>query len=388
MTDTVPRRTLREKLVDTANRVGERFIRWLDGYFGRHSLVGDHTFFDPADFSWVAEIEAGVPAIRAELDEVLRYRDELPNFQDISTDQYQITDDDRWKTFFFYGYGFTAGNNVERCPETARLVQRIPGMTTAMFSILAPHKRIPAHGGPYKGVLRYHLALMVPEPPGAVRDPCRQRRAPLGPRARASCSTTSSSTRPGTTPTARRVVLFVDFKRPLAGLPRIVNETIIKVIGWSPFIQDAKARHNAWEKRFEQVRERACLVRRQLVVVGEDLGERVGGLFEQARLVVDHQAQADQAHLLGDRRRDHGVDEDPLVEQVERQEHRRDLVEAPEWDRHDRALGRVGRDTALVEHREERRDVGAQTCGAVGLRAAGSATPRARPRRFPACSKR
>ena len=33
--------TLRERFVDVANRVGERFIRWLDGYFGRHSLVGD-----------------------------------------------------------------------------------------------------------------------------------------------------------------------------------------------------------------------------------------------------------------------------------------------------------------------------------------------------------
>ena len=33
-----------------------------------------------------------------------------------------------------------------------------------MFSILSPHKRIPPHVGPYKGVLRYHLALKVPEP--------------------------------------------------------------------------------------------------------------------------------------------------------------------------------------------------------------------------------
>ena len=160
-------RTFRERVVDGSTRVGERFIRWLDGYFGRRSLVGDHTFFAPGDFAWVQDLEAGAPTIRAELDEVLRYQDDLPNFQDISTDQYQLTDDDRWKTFFFYGYGFTAGHNVDRCPETARLLRQIPGMTTAMFSIFAPHKRIPPHGGPYKGVLRYHLALVVPEPADA-----------------------------------------------------------------------------------------------------------------------------------------------------------------------------------------------------------------------------
>ena len=34
-----------------------------------------------------------------------------------------------------------------------------------MFSILAPGKRIPPHDGPYKGVLRYHLGLIVPDAP-------------------------------------------------------------------------------------------------------------------------------------------------------------------------------------------------------------------------------
>ena len=40
--------TLRERFVDRANRVGERFLRWLDAYFARHSLVGDKTFFPDA----------------------------------------------------------------------------------------------------------------------------------------------------------------------------------------------------------------------------------------------------------------------------------------------------------------------------------------------------
>src|SRR5690606_6389720 len=53
-----------------------------------------------------------------------------------------------------------------RCPETTRLVEAVPGMRTAFFSLLAPGKSIPPHRGPWRGILRYHLGLLVPEPRG------------------------------------------------------------------------------------------------------------------------------------------------------------------------------------------------------------------------------
>jgi aspartyl/asparaginyl beta-hydroxylase (cupin superfamily) len=253
----MPIRGLRERAVDASNRIGEKLIRFLDRYFGRHSLVGDHTFFDQSDFPWIAGFEAGFPAIRKELDEVLQYHDDLPNFQDISTDQYQITDDDRWKTFWFFAYGFTAGKNEERCPETARLLKTIPEVTSGMFSILSPGKHIPPHGGPYKGVLRYHFGLMVPGPPGA----CRIRvgndvRNWVEGKSLVFDDTWEHEAWNDTDST--RVVLFVDFKRPLRGTARVLNELVLKLIGFSPFIQDARARHSAWEKRFERARNRAA----------------------------------------------------------------------------------------------------------------------------------
>jgi len=50
-----------------------------------------------------------------------------------------------------------------------RVLQKIPGMKSAMFSILAPRKHIPEHRGLWKGVLRYHLGLIIPEPVGSSR---------------------------------------------------------------------------------------------------------------------------------------------------------------------------------------------------------------------------
>jgi aspartyl/asparaginyl beta-hydroxylase (cupin superfamily) len=50
-----------------------------------------------------------------------------------------------------------------RCPQTTALLDRIPGLFEAFFSILEGGKSIPAHDGPYRGYLRYHLGLLVPE---------------------------------------------------------------------------------------------------------------------------------------------------------------------------------------------------------------------------------
>jgi len=130
-------------------------------------------------------------------------------------------------------------------------------MTTAMCSILSPHKHIPAHGGPYKGVLRYHLALIVPSPDGKARIRVGDDIRPwVEGKSLVFDDTWEHEAWNDTEGT--RVVLFVDFKRPLRGFARAVNELVLKLIYYSPFVQDAKARHNAWEKRFETFRNRAA----------------------------------------------------------------------------------------------------------------------------------
>ena len=100
--------------------------------------------------------------MRAELDAILPYMAHMQNFHDVSPNY--LTHGEGWKTYFFYGFGLKAPKNCRRCPETVKLLKRIPGMKTAFFSILAPHKHVPAHRGPFKGVLRLLLALRIPEP--------------------------------------------------------------------------------------------------------------------------------------------------------------------------------------------------------------------------------
>ena len=49
-------------------------------------------------------------------------------------------------------------------------------------------------------------------------------------------------------------MLFVDVVRPLRFPASTLNIAVLKAIGFSPFVQDAKRRHNAWERRFEALK--------------------------------------------------------------------------------------------------------------------------------------
>jgi beta-hydroxylase len=247
--------TMRERIVEATVFVGERVLWRIERLIGRASLVGEATFFEPTDFDWTQRIEAGWPAIRAELDRVLEDRELLPNFQDISVDQASITNDDRWKTYFLYGYGFKSQGNCDRCPETARLCAEIPGMKTAFFSILSPHKHIEAHRGPYKGVLRYHLGLRIPQP----SDGCRIRvdqEVRHWAEGKSLIFDDTYDHEAWNDTDGVRVVLFVDFVRPLRFPASLLNWLVLQAIAFSPFIGDAKRRHNDWEQRFEALKAR------------------------------------------------------------------------------------------------------------------------------------
>src|SRR5439155_21021929 len=99
-------KTLWERTVEFTVASGEKLLAPIERWIGRRSLVGDATFFPLERFPWVRHIEENWLTIREELERVLEDQAALPNFQDISKDQIGITDDDRWKTFFLYGYGF------------------------------------------------------------------------------------------------------------------------------------------------------------------------------------------------------------------------------------------------------------------------------------------
>ncbi len=234
-------------------KVGAKLLWQFERLIPKYSLIGDTPFFEACQFDWTEELEANWDKIRSELDEVLKYQENLPNFEDISPDQGNLSGaDNLWKTYFFYGYGYKMAKNCQRCPETTRLIENIPGMKTAFFSILMPGKHIPEHRGPYKGVIRCLLGLKIPEP----REKCRIRvRDETRSWEEGKCLIFDDAFPHEAWNETKgvRVVLFMDIVRPLGFPLSILNRLLLNLIAWSPFVQDANVNQKKWDKRLEKL---------------------------------------------------------------------------------------------------------------------------------------
>lgn len=144
------------------------FVRLLEAAMAL-TKGGRSTFFPRNTFPWAESLESGFSLLRREVDSVLADVDAVPSYQDVSPDQRLLNQDDKWKSMIFFVFGSRIDRNCRQCPETARHLERIPGLIYAMFSIVKPGKHIPAHRGPYGGALNCHLALKVPEPQEQAR---------------------------------------------------------------------------------------------------------------------------------------------------------------------------------------------------------------------------
>jgi hypothetical protein len=133
-----------------------------------------------------------------------------------------------------------------------KLLKRIPGMKTAFFSILGPHKHVPAHRGPFKGVLRLLLALRIPEPAEkcGIRVGTHTRTWDEG-KALVFDDTVRHEVWNHTD--GVRVVLFVDVVRPMRFPANLVNAAVIWLIALSPFMLGNAGSYLRWERRFEAI---------------------------------------------------------------------------------------------------------------------------------------
>jgi beta-hydroxylase len=211
--------------------------------------VGNPPIYKKSVFPWAADVEHEWRAIRAELDRVLVRKDDLPGFHEISSDVATISQDSGWKTFLLAGYGFRSHANIALCPETWRVCQKIPGLITVMFSILEPGKHLPPHRGPYNGVLRLHLGLIVPEPHEQLgirveNDLYRWKEG------EAVIFDDAYEHEAWNYTPHTRVVLFVDFVKPLRFPANFFNWLLLHLAVFTPFIREGMDNQKAWEKRF------------------------------------------------------------------------------------------------------------------------------------------
>jgi len=104
------------------------------------------------------------PALHAEAGGVMRRLQRIPRFHELLESQTDISANDGrdWRMFVVKAYGVPIASNLAACPVLAKLLDRTPQVLSACLSFVAPGKHIPVHRGPLRGVLRFHLGLIVP----------------------------------------------------------------------------------------------------------------------------------------------------------------------------------------------------------------------------------
>lgn len=69
---------------------------------------------------------------------------------------------DGWSVYGLYAFGKQIPQACNQCPRTATILETVPGLTMAGFSLMAPNTHIKPHVGWVSTVYRLHLGLIVP----------------------------------------------------------------------------------------------------------------------------------------------------------------------------------------------------------------------------------
>src|SRR5580704_13353653 len=114
------------------------------------------------------------PALRDEAQAVARNLKSVPRFHEIMPEQASISANDGrdWRMYILKAYGVEQKAHLEACPILVALIDGKPDILSASFSFLGPHKHIPPHRGPMRGIIRLYMMLSMPHledgRPGAV----------------------------------------------------------------------------------------------------------------------------------------------------------------------------------------------------------------------------
>lgn len=132
-------------------------------------------FYDRDLFPWLAALEAATPDIRREALSVLEDSgDDMQPYvshpDGAPINQWaELNHSPRWSTYFLWKDGTRLERQCRRCPSTAKASEALPVIDapqfgpTIMYSVLAPHTRIPSHSSVTNARLVVHLPLIVPE---------------------------------------------------------------------------------------------------------------------------------------------------------------------------------------------------------------------------------
>jgi ornithine lipid ester-linked acyl 2-hydroxylase len=117
---------------------------------------------DLREYPELAVLAKNYRTIREECEQLIQGRLRIPGMEELTSYTSGGIHQIAWKSFMFKSGQFI-DENCALAPKTAALLKGIPGIYTAFFSVLEPQQHIKAHWGYWKGFVRYHLGVVIPD---------------------------------------------------------------------------------------------------------------------------------------------------------------------------------------------------------------------------------
>ena len=217
--------------------------------FRKFSIAGNKAYFDNSQFPVTDVLQENYPAIKAEFDKISSRIHEFAPFQDISPDQVRISNDDKWKMFFLKAGKIRFDRNCLEFPETMKILDAEKNIVSAYFSVIGPKKMLMPHEGPWCGVLRMHLGIKVPTDGKGCsllvnKEEYRWKEGEV-----VVFDDTYEHFAVNMTDNTR-VVLFLDYMRPLPRPLSWINHLVVYMARFLPYFKEPIKRHKKWEETF------------------------------------------------------------------------------------------------------------------------------------------
>lgn len=131
-------------------------------------VTAPRRFFEIDDVPAVRPVLGQVDTLRAELTAYLEST--LPAaIQELDKDERMLGTDTNWRGVPLRFWGNDIELTRSLLPRTAAILDDVPGLVTAWFSVLGPGKEIGLHPGVFKGILRVHVPIVIPDGDAAIR---------------------------------------------------------------------------------------------------------------------------------------------------------------------------------------------------------------------------
>jgi aspartyl/asparaginyl beta-hydroxylase (cupin superfamily) len=115
--------------------------------------------------NWVKLLETNSQEIKTELESYIS----TVGKENLSKYYSYATSTNGWLTIPIVFFTIINKSTISFFPKTCSIINQIPELITAEFSILEPHTKINAHEGYSKQIMRTHLGLKIPKDDLAIK---------------------------------------------------------------------------------------------------------------------------------------------------------------------------------------------------------------------------